>query len=84
MNPSLYLFKYTYKIEDSKINKLISISALGRSSLIVVENVKGFVTPASVIRVKKKYDSKLSDTEAPTAARNFIEFVKILLKYHEK
>ena len=34
--------------------------------------------------IRKKYNGKLSDLEAHTAARNFIEFVKILLKYHEK
>jgi hypothetical protein len=39
---------------------------------------------ALVDHVKDMYNGKLSDVEAHTAARNFIEFVKILLKYHKK
>jgi hypothetical protein len=39
---------------------------------------------ALVDHIKGMYNGKLSDVEAHTAARNFIEFVKILLKYHKK
>jgi hypothetical protein len=39
---------------------------------------------ALVDHIRDMYSGKLSDVEAHTAARNFIEFVKILLKYHKK
>lgn len=35
-----------------------------------------------VQRIRNMYDYELSDVEAHTAARNLIEFVRILLKYH--
>ena len=37
-----------------------------------------------VDHIRTMYNGKLSDIEAHTATRNFIEFVKILLKYHKK
>lgn len=33
--------------------------------------------------ISKKYDGKLSDAQAHAAARNLIEFVKILINHHE-
>jgi hypothetical protein len=39
---------------------------------------------ALVDHIRDMYNGKLSDVEAHTAARNFIEYVKILLKYHKK
>lgn len=37
-----------------------------------------------VTDIKGMYNEELTEVEAHTATRNFIEFVKILMKHHEK
>ncbi|WP_375332811.1 MULTISPECIES: hypothetical protein [unclassified Candidatus Tisiphia] len=37
-----------------------------------------------VNKIRVKYNGKLSDVEAHTAARNLIEFVKILLHFNHR
>jgi hypothetical protein len=37
-----------------------------------------------VDNIKQRYNGELSDVEAHTAARNLIEFVRIVLKHYEQ